>query len=114
MQAKPLHLALGPLSIDLCSARVTKGGAEVSLSSVEYRLLLLFATNQDRIVTRPMMCEALWDKADAYIEDNTLYVYMRRLREKIEDDPAHPSIITTVRGRGYRSHTHASALAAAV
>lgn len=111
MPAQPLLLAFGPLTIDLCAARVTKRGAEVPLSSVEYRLLLLFATNQNRIVTRPMMCEALWDKADAFIEENTLYVYMRRLREKIEDDPAHPSIITTVRGKGYRGHALAPSIA---
>ncbi|MDI9591225.1 MAG: response regulator transcription factor [Acidobacteriota bacterium] len=96
-------LRLGPLAISPSRARVTKAGAEIPLSAVEYRLLLLFATNPGHVVTREMMREALWESSDAYIEDNTLYVYMRRLREKIEDDPAAPTIIETVRGVGYRS-----------
>ncbi len=96
-------ISLGPLVISPSRMRVTKRGEEVPLSAVEYRLLLLFATNPGRVVTREMMREALWESADAYIEDNTLYVYMRRLREKIEDDPAEPTIIQTVRGVGYRS-----------
>lgn len=99
----PWNLTLGPLSINLCTARTTKGGAEVALSAAEYRLLLLFATNPGDLVTREMMREALWEKSDAYVANNTLYVYMRRLREKIEDDPANPTIIQTVRGLGYRS-----------
>lgn len=96
-------LRLGPLTISPSRMRVTKRGEEVALSAVEYRLLLLFATHPGRVVTRDMMREALWESADAYIEDNTLYVYMRRLREKIEDDPAAPTIIRTLRGVGYRS-----------
>lgn len=96
-------VGLGPLGIDLLRARVSKHGENVPLSGMEYRLLLLFVANQGRIVTREMMREALWESANAYVEDNTLYVYMRRLREKIEDDPARPRIITTVRGVGYRS-----------
>lgn len=96
-------LRLGPLAISPARARVTKDGVELPLSAVEYRLLLLFATNPGKVVTREMMREALWESSDAYIEDNTLYVYMRRLREKVEDDPANPTIIQTVRGVGYRS-----------
>ncbi len=99
----PWNLRLGPLTINLCTARATKGGAEVALSAAEYRLLLLFAINPGSLVTREMMREALWESADAYVGNNTLYVYMRRLREKIEDDPANPTIIQTVRGSGYRS-----------
>ncbi len=96
-------LCLGPLAVDLLHARVTKNELVVPLSSVEYRLILLFATNPGRIVTRAMMREALWESPDAFVEDNTLYVYMRRLREKIEDDPANPTIIRTIRGVGYQT-----------
>lgn len=96
-------LRLGPLAINQARMRVTKRGEEVPLSAVEYRLLLLFATNQGKVITREMMREALWESADAYIADNTLYVYMRRLREKVEDDPTDPQIIQTVRGVGYRA-----------
>ena len=63
---------------------------------------LLFAKNAGRIVTRDMIRDALWDDAGAYVEENTLSVYIKRLREKIEDDPANPRIILTVRGTGYR------------
>ena len=72
------------------------------LSALEYRLLLLFAKNAGRLVTRDMMREALWDDAGAYVEENTLSVYIKRLRDKLEDDPSGPSLIVTVRGLGYR------------
>ena len=96
-------LRLGPLVIDPSRARVTKRGEELFLSAVEYRLLLTFATGQGRVITREMMREALWEDAGAYVEDNTLSVYIRRLREKVEDDPAEPVLIRTVRGIGYRA-----------
>ena len=94
-------IALGPLSIDPTRARVTRDGAELSLSALEYRLLLLFATNPGRLVTRDMVRDALWEDAGAYIEENTLSVYVKRLRDKIEDDPSNPRLIVTVRGMGY-------------
>ena len=89
--------------IDPDRAHVEKGGREVVLSALEYRLLLLFAKNKGRVVTRDMMREALWDDAGAYIEENTLSVYIKRLRDKLEDDPCAPALITTVRGMGYRA-----------
>ena len=96
-------LALGPLTIDPTRARVTRSGEELALSALEYRLLLLFATNPGKLVTRDMVRDALWEDAGAYIEENTLSVYVKRLRDKIEDDPAHPRLIVTVRGLGYKS-----------
>lgn len=96
-------LALGPLAIDPSRARVTRSGEELALSALEYRLLLLFATNPGKLVTRDMVRDALWEDAGAYIEENTLSVYVKRLRDKIEDDPAHPRLIVTVRGLGYKS-----------
>lgn len=96
------RVMLGPLSIDTERARVERGGQEVPLSALEYRLLLLFAKNAGRLVTRDMIREALWDDAGAYIEENTLSVYIGRLRSKIEDDPANPQLIVTARGLGYK------------
>ena len=96
-------LSLGPVVIDLDRAHVVKDGQEVTLSALEYRLLLLFAKNAGRIVTRDMIRDALWDDAGAYVEENTLSVYIKRLRDKLEEDPAEPRLIVTVRGMGYRA-----------
>ena len=73
------------------------------LSALEYRLLLLFAMNAGKLVSRDMIREALWDEAGTYIEENTLSVYIKRLRDKIEDDPSEPRLIVTVRGLGYKA-----------
>lgn len=96
-------LTLGPLTIDTDRAHVERAGREIALSALEYRLLLLFAANAGKLVTRDQIRDALWDDAGTYIEENTLTVYIKRLRDKIEDDPAHPAIITTVRGLGYKA-----------
>ena len=94
-------LRLGRVAIDPDRAHVELDGQEVALSALEYRLLLLFAKNAGRLVTRDMMREALWDDAGAYVEENTLSVYIKRLRDKLEDDPSDPQLIVTVRGLGY-------------
>ena len=94
---------LGDVRIDPQRARVTKRGAELALSAVEYKLLLLFAQNPGKLVTRDRIREALWEEAGTYIEENTLTVYIGRLRAKIEDDPQHPRLIITVRGLGYKA-----------
>lgn len=96
-------ITLGPLTIDPVRAHVERAGEEIALSALEYRLLLLFATHPGKLVTRDQIRDALWDDAGTYIEENTLTVYIKRLRDKIEDDPAHPALITTVRGLGYRA-----------
>ena len=95
-------LKLGDVSIDTASAQVEKGGAEVHLSALEYRLLLHFAQNAGKLVTRGALRDAIWDTAGEYVSDNSLNVYIKRLREKIEDDPACPALIKTVRGLGYK------------
>ncbi len=95
-------LKLGDVSIDISSAQVTKDGVEVYLSALEYRLLLHFAQNAGMLVTRDALRDAIWDTAGEYVSDNSLNVYIKRLREKIEDDPARPVLITTVRGLGYK------------
>lgn len=96
-------ITLGPLVIDADRAHVERAGKEIPLSALEYRLLLLFALNSGKLVSRDMIRDALWDDAGTYIEENTLSVYIKRLRDKIEDDPTHPKLIVTVRGLGYKA-----------
>ena len=95
-------ITIGNVRIDVDSAQVTKGGREVFLSALEYRLFLYFAQNKGRLVTRENLRDAVWDSAGEYVSDNSLNVYVKRLREKIEDDPANPQIIQTARGLGYK------------
>jgi two-component system, OmpR family, response regulator MtrA len=90
------------LHVDTASGIVKKNGNEVFLSALEYRLLLVFISNPKRIITRSRLLDELWDAAGEFVNDNTLTVYIKRLREKIENDPANPQIILTVRGTGYR------------
>ncbi len=93
---------LDGLHVDISSGIVKKDGREVFLSALEYRLLLVFISSPKNIFTRGRLLDELWDAAGEYVNDNTLTVYIKRLREKIEDDPANPRIILTVRGTGYR------------
>jgi DNA-binding response OmpR family regulator len=90
------------LHVDTASGVVRKNGNEVFLSALEYRLLLVFISNPKSIITRGRLLDELWDAAGEFVNDNTLTVYIKRLREKIENDPASPQIILTVRGTGYR------------
>lgn len=90
------------LYVDTASGIVKKNGNEVFLSALEYRLLLVFISNPKSIITRIKLLDELWDAAGEFVNDNTLTVYIKRLREKIENDPADPQIILTVRGTGYR------------
>ena len=95
-------LAAGDVRLDAASATVTKGGREVFLSALEYKLLLYLLQNKGRLITRENLRDAIWDSAGEYVSDNSINVYIRRLREKVEDDPAEPSIVVTVRGLGYK------------
>ena len=99
----PQTLTLGDVEIDASCATVRKAGRDLALSALEYRLLLLFAQNPGKLVTRERLREAIWDDAGEYVSDNTLNVYIKRLRDKVEDDPANPALIQTVRGLGYRA-----------
>ena len=98
----PPVLTAEDLSVDTAAGTVSKGGREIVLSPLEYRLLLLFLRNPQSILTRERLLDELWDAAGEFVSDNTLTVYIKRLREKIEDDPAAPRLILTVRGTGYR------------
>lgn len=92
----------GNICVDLKKARVTKNLQELDLTAMEYRLLLTFINNRNQILSRNQLMEGIWDVAGDFVNDNTLTVYIKRLREKLEDDPAHPVLIKTVRGLGYR------------
>ncbi|MDK2980077.1 MAG: two-component system, OmpR family, response regulator MtrA [Chloroflexota bacterium] len=96
------NFEMNGLHADTASGVVTKNGTEVFLSALEYRLLLVFINNPTHILTRTALRDELWYAAGEFVNDNTLTVYIKRLREKIEDDPANPQIILTVRGTGYR------------
>ncbi len=89
------------LEINTKDMSVTKSGRAILLTSMEYRLLLTFVNNIDRVLTRTRILEELWDIDGDFINDNTLTVYIGRLRNKIEDDPASPKLLKTVRGMGY-------------
>jgi len=90
------------LYVDSTSGIVRKNGSEVFLSALEYRLLLVFVNNPKIILSRERLLDELWDAAGEFVNDNTLTVYIKRLREKIEENPTKPEIILTVRGIGYR------------
>lgn len=93
---------IGTLSVDTDKAMVRKGQEELYLSALEYRLLLIFLNHRGQVLTRTALLEEIWDAAGEFVNDNTLTVYIKRLREKIEDNPASPKILLTVRGIGYK------------
>lgn len=95
-------IQISDLVIDLEQAKVLKSGVDVMLTALEYKILLILALNPNTVFTREKILADIWDVNEAYVNDNTLTVYIKRIREKIEDDPMHPKIILTVRGVGYR------------
>jgi len=95
-------IELGNIRVDTVKGKVMKNGSEIFLSALEYRLLLIFLNNRGAVLPRSKLLEDIWDVAGEFVNDNTLTVYIKRLREKIEDDPQNPSIIKTVRGIGYK------------
>lgn len=96
------YLLSGSLVIDLTASRVSLNDQPLDLTRAEYRLLCLLVRNADRIVTRDIIFSELWDHMGNFVDDNTLSVYVRRLREKIESDPSQPKHLVTARGFGYR------------
>ena len=75
------------VTVDTDKGTVTKNGAEIALSALEYRILLVFIGNRGRLLSRSRLLEEIWDVGGDFVNDNTLTVYIKRLREKIEDDP---------------------------
>lgn len=92
---------IGNIKINTNEAKVYKDSKDVILTAMEYRLLLIFINNRGIVLSRQKLLEDIWDVAGDFVNDNTLTVYIKRLRDKIEEDPASPNIIKTVRGLGY-------------
>ena len=90
------------VTVDPDRGVVTKDGGEIKLSALEFRLLMAFLNHRGKLMTREKLLEDIWDIAGDFVNDNTLTVYIKRLRVKLGDDPQDPQIIKTVRGLGYR------------
>lgn len=95
-------IQLGDVVVDTVKGTAAKQGRDLYLSALEYRLLLMFINHRGAVLTRMQLLESIWDIAGEFVNDNTLTVYIKRLREKIEEDPQNPMIIKTVRGMGYK------------
>jgi len=95
-------MEFGPVQINAALGKVYKNGQDVFLSALEYRLLMTLANHAGQVLSRNQLLESIWDVSGDFVNDNTLTVYIKRLREKIEDDPQNPVIIETARGLGYR------------
>lgn len=95
-------LELGDLRVDTVRAQVTRQGRELALSALEYRILLFFLNHKGTVLSRNQLLEEIWDASGEFVNDNTLTVYIKRLREKIEEDPQNPVMLRTVRGLGYK------------
>lgn len=92
---------IGDLTVLTSEAKVFVSGKEVVLTAMEYRLLLTFISNRGKVLTRQRLLEDIWDVEGDFVNDNTLTVYIKRLRDKIEKDTENPEYIKTVRGMGY-------------
>lgn len=97
-----IFIEINNLRINTLEAKVYKNGKEVNLTALEYRLLLIFANNKGQVLSRSQLLEGIWDVVGDFVNDNTLTVYIKRIREKLEDNPQKPAIIKTVRGLGYK------------
>lgn len=99
------ELNSGGISIRLLKGEVYKKDSLVELTASEYKLLCLFMENPDQILSSEQILGRLWDCNENYIDNNSLTVYIRRLRTKIEDNPGEPKRIVTVRSMGYKWNT---------
>jgi DNA-binding response OmpR family regulator len=100
--AGELHLRSGPVVLDLKRKQALKHGEQVPLSPLEFKLLQVLLENPLQVISREQILEKLWDVEGDFVDSNTLSVYIRRLREKIEKIPSDPQLIVTVRGFGYK------------
>lgn len=107
-----MRLGSGPVRVDCTSGKAYLNGTPLELTGMEYRLICLFLRNPSRILTRGQILDELWDGNGNFVDDNTLSVYIRRLREKIEENPSRPEHLLTIRGMGYRweEDSHASSV----
>ncbi|MBQ7365254.1 MAG: response regulator transcription factor [Clostridia bacterium] len=90
------------IEVDTLKGTAMRHGKDLCLSALEYRLLLVFLNNRGMVLSRTQLLNAIWDIAGEFVNDNTLTVYIKRLREKLEKNPQAPTIIKTVRGLGYK------------
>lgn len=97
------EIRIGTITIASKQAKVFRDDKEIQLTALEYRLLLTLATHEGQVLSRNQLLEGIWDIAGDFVNDNTLTVYIKRLREKIEDAPHNPTIIKTIRGLGYKA-----------
>lgn len=95
-------LRCGDLCIDYGKSRILLKEHALDLTAAEYRLLCFLVRNANQVLSRTQILDELWDGNGSFVDDNTLSVYIRRLREKVEVDPSHPSHLITVRGFGYQ------------
>lgn len=95
-------LSCGELSLDLNTALLKKCDKEIVLTAQEYRLLLIFMSKPQVVLKREEILRELLDGAEAFFDENTLSVYIKRIREKIEEDSKAPEYIITLRGLGYK------------
>ena len=100
--AADTELSSGGIKIDLLKGRVYKNGVALDLTAGEYKLLRLFMENPNTILSPERILSKLWDCDERFVDNNTLTVYIRRLRAKIEDEPSEPKLIITVRRMGYK------------
>lgn len=99
------ELISGEIKVELLKGKAYKNDKALKLTASEYKLLRLFMENPDRVLAPEQILSKLWDCNENYVDNNTLTVYIRRLRTKIEDDPSQPKKIVTVRGLGYKWHS---------
>lgn len=102
-QAAKQTIQIEHILVNTLEGKVYKNGNEIQLTALEYRLLLIFANHIGQVLSRSQLLERIWDVAGDFVNDNTLTVYIKRLREKLEDNPQEPTIIKTVRGLGYKA-----------
>ncbi|MCM3584721.1 response regulator transcription factor [Mesobacillus maritimus] len=95
-------IEIDSIQINTLEGKVYKQSNEILLTALEYRLFLIFANHIGQVLTRAQLLDRIWDVAGDFVNDNTLTVYIKRLREKLEDDPQNPTLIKTVRGMGYK------------
>lgn len=95
-------IVIDQIRINTLTGKVYKNGEEVFMTALEYRLLLIFGNHIGQVLTRSQLLERIWDVAGDFVNDNTLTVYIKRLREKLEDHPQSPTLIKTIRGMGYK------------
>lgn len=100
--SKEEKITIKNVTVDTTTDKVYNNGKEVELTALEYKILSFMFENKGKLVTRGQILASIWDDNNNFVNDNTLTVYIKRIREKIEEDPNNPKVIKTVRGIGYR------------